>query len=163
MVECYSLIPDSGGAGKHRGGLGLERVTRARAPMTFGSQIERAHCKPWGLAGGGEATGNEVALQINGQWKEDFPNAKVLIAPIKPGESFRLRSGGGGGYGPAWERDLAAVQNDVKQGYVSVAAAAELYGVVVDPVTFAVDRTASDARRAALRTEAAKERVSPSA
>jgi N-methylhydantoinase B len=130
--------------------------------MTFGSQIERAHCKPWGLAGGLEATGNEVGLRIDGKWKEDFPNAKVLIAAIKPGDEFRLRSGGGGGYGPPWERDIAAVQNDVKQGYVSVKAAAELYGVAVDPETFAVDRPATERLRAALRSAAeAKVPVSP--
>ena len=63
-----------------------------------------------------EATGNEVALRIDGKWKEDFPNAKVLIAPIKPGDAFRLRSGGGGGYGPPWERDLAAVHRRREAG-----------------------------------------------
>jgi N-methylhydantoinase B len=150
VVESYSLIPDSGGAGKHRGGLGLERVTRARSPMTFGSQIERAHCKPWGLAGGLEATGNEIALRLGDKWKNDFPNAKVMIAPIKPGDAFRVRSGGGGGYGPPWERDIDAVAWDVKQGYVSVEAAAELYGVAVDAATFAVDEAKTRALRAAL-------------
>jgi N-methylhydantoinase B len=158
VVERYALIPDSGGAGKYRGGLGLERVTRARAPMTFGSQIERAHCKPWGLDGGLEATGNEVALRIDGKWKEDFPNAKVLIAAIKPGDEFRIRSGGGGGYGPPWERDVAAVQDDVKQGYVSAQAAAELYGVAIDAATLAIDHAATERLRAALRAK-----VSPSA
>ena len=159
VVESYSLIPDSGGAGKHRGGLGLERVTRARCNMTFGSQIERAHCKPWGLAGGLEATGNEIGLRYGDSWKEDFPNAKVMIAPIKPGDAFRLRSGGGGGYGPPWERDVAAVQEDVRQGYVSVKAAAELYGVAVDPWTFAVDEAETRRLRAALATTA----INPSA
>jgi N-methylhydantoinase B len=154
VVERYALIPDSGGAGKHRGGLGLERVTRALSPMTFGSQIERAHCKPWGLAGGGEATGNEVALRRNGVWKEDFPNAKVLLAEIKPGDAFRLRSGGGGGWGHPWERPLEAVREDVRQGYVSVKAARDLYGVVIDSETFAVDEAATNARRAELRAAA---------
>ena len=151
-MERYELIPDSGGAGKYRGGLGLERVTRARSPITFGSQIERAHCKPWGLDGGQEATGNSVGLRIDGRWKEDFPNAKVLIAPLKAGDAYRLRSGGGGGYGAAWQRDVAAVQSDVKQGYVSAAAAAELYGVVLDPATFDIDEDATAKKRAALRT-----------
>jgi N-methylhydantoinase B len=151
VVENYALIPDSGGAGKYRGGLGLERVTRARSPITFGSQIERAHCKPWGLDGGNEATGNEVALRLDGTWKEDFPNAKVLIAPIKAGDAYRLRSGGGGGYGAPWLREAEAVQSDAKQGYISVAAAAELYGVVLDPETFAIDANATAQKRAALQ------------
>ena len=78
VVERYALVPDSGGAGRHRGGLGVERVVRARTDMIFNSQIDRAHCKPWGSNGGREATGNEVALRIGGKWKTDFPNAKVL-------------------------------------------------------------------------------------
>jgi N-methylhydantoinase B len=154
VVERYALIPDSGGAGKYRGGLGLERVTRARTPMTFGSQIDRAHCKPWGLDGGLEATGNAIALRLDGRWKEDFPNAKVMIAPLKPGDEFRLRSGGGGGYGPPWQRDIAAVRDDVKQGYVSAKAARDLYGVAIDPETLVVDEAETARLRDTLRAKA---------
>jgi N-methylhydantoinase B len=155
VVERYALIPDSCGAGRHRGGLGVERVVRARSAITFGSQIERAHCKPWGLEGGGEAAGNSVALRLNGAWKEDFPNAKVLVALLKAGDAFRLRSGGGGGYGPPWERPAEAVQRDVREGYVSLKAAAELYGVVLDPATLAIDAAATAHLRAALGSAAA--------
>jgi N-methylhydantoinase B len=150
VVESYSLIPDSGGAGRHRGGLGLERTVRARSPIIFGSQIERAHCKPWGLDGGLEASGNSVALRLDGKMKDDFPNAKVLIAPLKEGDAFILRSGGGGGYGPPWARDVAAVREDVRQGYVSAEAARTLYGVAVDPETFAIDEGETRRLRAAL-------------
>jgi N-methylhydantoinase B len=164
VVERYALIPDSCGAGRHRGGLGVERVVRARSTITFGSQIERAHCLPWGLEDGLEATGNAVALRLDGAWKEDFPNAKVLVALLKSGDAFRLRSGGGGGYGVPWERPAEAVQHDVKQGYVSLRAAAELYGVVLDPATFALDRVATERLRAALASAtAAKAAVSSSA
>ena len=52
VVERYALVPDSGGAGRHRGGLGVERVVRARANVTLNTQTERAHCRPWGLGGG---------------------------------------------------------------------------------------------------------------
>ncbi|HEY3639768.1 MAG TPA: hydantoinase B/oxoprolinase family protein, partial [Xanthobacteraceae bacterium] len=99
VVESYRLVPDSGGAGRHRGGLGVERVVRARGAITMNTQIERAHCKPWGLAGGLAGTGNDVALRLDGRWKTDFPNAKVLVAALKAGDAFRIRSGGGGGYG----------------------------------------------------------------
>jgi N-methylhydantoinase B len=148
VVERYALVPDSGGAGRHRGGLGLERVVRARSDITLNTQSERAHCRPWGLDGGLEATGNAVALRFGGAWKTDFPNAKVLVAQIKTGDAFRLRSGGGGGYGSPLARPIEDVANDVRQGYVSVAAAAELYGVVIDPETFAVDAAASARLRA---------------
>ena len=93
VVENYRLVPDSGGPGRHRGGLGVERTVRARTNVTMNTQIERAHCRPWGLEGGLEGTGNAVALRLGGAWKTDFPNAKVLVAQLKPGDAFRIRAG----------------------------------------------------------------------
>ena len=148
VVERYALASDSGGAGLHRGGLGIDRIVRARTPMTLNTQIDRAHCRPWGLEGGLDGTGNEVSLRRGGAWKTDFPNAKVLVAELAPGDAFRLRSGGGGGYGSPLLRSVELVADDVKQGYVSVAAAADLYGVVVDPDTFEVDPAATARLRA---------------
>jgi N-methylhydantoinase B len=152
VIEGYRLVPDSGGAGRHRGGLGVERTVRARTPITMNTQIERAHCRPWGLAGGREGTGNSVALRIGGAWKTDFPNAKVLVTALKTGDAFYLRSGGGGGYGSPLERPVEDVREDVRQGYVSIEAAAELYGVVLDPTTLAIDATATERRRAEMRS-----------
>jgi N-methylhydantoinase B len=149
LVERFELIPDSGGAGRHRGGLGIARTTRALTGVTVNTQSERSACPPWGLDGGGEATGNKVAFRVGGGWKDDFPNAKVLVAQLKPGDAFRISSGGGGGYGAPFERPIEDVREDVRQGYVSVKAAAKLYGVVVDAETFAVDRAATDKLRAA--------------
>jgi N-methylhydantoinase B len=149
MVERFELIPDSGGAGRHRGGLGIARTTRALTNVTVNTQSERSACPPWGLDGGGEATGNKVAFRVNNGWKDDFPNAKVLVAQLKPGDAFRISSGGGGGYGAPFERPVEDVREDVRQGYVSVKAAAERYGVVVDGETFAVDQAATDKLRAA--------------
>jgi N-methylhydantoinase B len=139
VVERYALVPDSAGAGRHRGGLGVERVVRALSDITLNTQIERAHCRPWGLEGGEEGTGNDVALRLGGTWKTDFPNAKVLVAQVKTGDAFRLRSGGGGGYGSPFERPVAHVRDDVRQGYVSAKEAAAHYGVAIDPQTFEVD------------------------
>jgi N-methylhydantoinase B len=151
VVESYRLVPDSAGAGRHRGGLGVERVVRARTAITMNTQIERAHCKPWGLQGGIAGSGNEVALRLAGAWKTDFPNAKVLVAALKAGDAFRIRSGGGGGYGSPLERPAELVQEDVRQGYVSIAAAAELYGVVIDEATLAIDLVATEKLRATRR------------
>src|SRR6476646_8235081 len=149
MIERFELIPDSGGAGRHRGGLGIARTVRALSPMTVNSQSDRSKCPPWGLDGGGDATGNNIAFRLAGEWKTDFPNAKVLVAQLKTEDAWRISSGGGGGYGPAFERPVADVREDVRQGYVSVQAAAERYGVVVDAETFAVDQAATDKLRAA--------------
>jgi N-methylhydantoinase B len=73
----------------------------------------------------------------------------VLVAQLKPGDAFRISSGGGGGYGNAFERPAEDVAEDVRQGYVSVKAAADRYGVVIDAATFAVDRAATDKLRSA--------------
>src|ERR1700694_1148142 len=67
VVESYRLVPDSGGAGRHRGGLGVERVVRARTNLTVNTQSDRAHCRPWGLDGGLDGTGNQVALRLDGE------------------------------------------------------------------------------------------------
>jgi N-methylhydantoinase B len=150
VVERYALVPDSGGAGRHRGGLGVERVVRARTDITLNTQIERAHCRPWGLNGGRDGKGNAVALRFGSQWKTEFPNAKVLVAQIRTGDAFRLRSGGGGGYGSPLERPVQDVREDVRQGYVSVHEAAEFYGVVIDGETFKVNEGATALLRARL-------------
>ena len=154
VVESCRLIQDSGGAGKFRGGLGIESVIRARSPLTVNTQTDRAHCKPWGLDEGRDATGNQVHVRISGQWKTDQPNAKLLVTHLKAGDAFRARSGGGGGYGSPLERPVEKVREDVRQGYVSTAAARDFYGVVVDPETFVVDDAATERLRASLRQNA---------
>jgi N-methylhydantoinase B len=149
LVERFELIQDSGGPGKYRGGLGIARTTRALSPLAVNTQSERSACPPWGLDGGDEAAGNQVAFRLKGEWKTDFKNAKVLVAQLNAEDAFRISSGGGGGYGPAHQRAIESVREDVRQGYVSVKAAAEKYGVVVDPETFAVDNAATEKLRAA--------------
>jgi N-methylhydantoinase B len=148
LVESNRLIEDSGGAGRRRGGLGVERVVQARADMVFNTQIDRVHCAPWGLEDGLEGKGNQVALRLEGEWKEDFPNAKVLTAHLKAGEAFRLSSGGGGGFGSPLERPVDEVCHDVRQGYVSLERAAALYGVIIDPQSLEPDLAATGKRRA---------------
>ncbi len=143
VIERHALVPDSGGAGRHRGGLGVERVVRARTDVTLTTQVDRVLCRPWGLAGGRDGRANSVALRVNTQWKTNLPNAKMLTAQIKAGDAFRLRSGGGGGYGPPLERPVRDVLNDVWQGYVTVHEAAVFYGVVIDPATFKVNEPAT--------------------
>jgi N-methylhydantoinase B len=147
VVERFELIPDSGGAGRHRGGLGIARTVRALTPITVNTQSDRSKNPPWGLDGGGHATGNRIALRLGNEWKDDFPNAKVLVANLKAGDAFRISSGGGGGYGSPFERPMEDVAEDVRQGYVSVQAAEEKYGVAVDQDTFDVDPAATERLR----------------
>jgi N-methylhydantoinase B len=149
LIERYALIPDSGGAGRHRGGLGCETVIRALTDVTMNASIDRAHCLPWGLHGGLEGTGNQVLLRRDGEWETERVNAKVLTAQLKKGDAYALRSGGGGGFGSPLERPPDLVRDDVRQGYVSVAAARDYYGVVIDRSTLEVDESATRSERAA--------------
>jgi N-methylhydantoinase B len=150
LIERYALIEDSGGPGKHRGGLGCETIVQALTDVTLNASIDRAHCLPWGLMGGLEASGNQVLLRRNGEWDKERVNAKVLTAQLKAGDAYALRSGGGGGFGSPLERPPARVADDVRQGYVSLPAARDYYGVVLDPATLAVDEAATEAMRGSL-------------
>jgi len=132
LIENYNLRQDSGGPGEFRGGLGCENTVQARADLMLNAQVERMHCKPWGLNGGMEAAGNAVVLRADGTWKEDYPNAKLLTARILEGDAFAVRSGGGGGFGDPHKRPAETVAHDVRQGYVSVESAERDYGVICD-------------------------------
>jgi N-methylhydantoinase B len=101
--------------------------------VTVNVQIDRVHCRPWGLAGGHEGMGNRVALRLKGKEVGDLPNAKVLAQRLMAGEAITLSAGGGGGFGPPQERDPARVAHDVRQGYVSAAVARDVYRVALKP------------------------------
>jgi N-methylhydantoinase B len=151
LVERYGLYEDSGGPGTFRGGLGAEYTVRARGDIMLNAQIERVNCRPWGLAGGLSGAGNQVTVQRAGGEDAFFPSGKVLSQLIHPGDSFTLRSGGGGGYGSPLDRDPARVEQDVIQGYVSRDKAENVYGVVFDADATGVDAAATERRRSGLR------------
>ncbi|MGD9921506.1 MAG: hydantoinase B/oxoprolinase family protein [Pseudorhodoplanes sp.] len=127
-IESKQLRVDSGGAGRYRGGLGVEKVYRFLQEVTLLTKIERTACPPWGVEGGmpglspgGElvrAGGDRVSLR-KGQWA------------VSAGDVARILSGGGGGYGPAVERNPESVVMDVRMGYVSRECALRDYRVVV--------------------------------
>lgn len=150
LVERYALREDSGGAGKHRGGLGCEQVVRALGDISFNAQIDRVDCRPWGLYGGLSGLGNEVSLTKDAQ-EILFHSGKVLSQKLKPGDRYRLRSGGGGGFGSPLDRATSDVEWDIRQGYVSAEKASELYGAAVDSETGRVDAGETGRLRARMR------------
>ncbi len=154
LVERYALRPDSGGAGRFRGGLGCEQVVQALHDIRFNSQMDRVKCKPWGLAGGLSGSGNSVAIHRFGKADEQrFHNGKALNQVLHAGDAYVLRSGGGGGFGSPLERDLESLARDIRCGYVSQEAAERDYGAVFAPGTATIDAAATAARRAAMRAQ----------
>ncbi len=132
LVEQVALRPDSGGAGKQRGGLGTEVIIQALGGMGVDTYIDRVHCKPWGLHGGHDGLGNGVELKLGKDWNAGLPNGKALSVRLKPGDALKLQAGGGGGFGDPKERDPSKVAHDVTEGYVTPQAAREHYGVALD-------------------------------
>ena len=154
LIERYCLRPDSGGAGRYRGGLGTEQVVQALHPIGFSSQMDRVKCKPWGLFGGMSGFGNGVALHRFGKTDETlFPNGKALNQTLQAGDAYILRSGGGGGYGSPLERDLEALERDVRSGYVTQKSAEENYGAVFMGDTLEIDAAATNAKRDEMRAK----------
>jgi N-methylhydantoinase B len=146
LVERYSIRDDSSGAGRTRGGLGAEMVVQALSPFSLTTRIDRMHCKPWGLDGGGEAAGNGIGIRRNGKWEMDLPNAKIFNVRLNRGDAYMMQSGGGGGFGDPMERDPELVAEDVRQGYVTSKVAHNVYGVVLNS-NGGVDLAATKLRR----------------
>jgi N-methylhydantoinase B len=126
-VERYGLVPDSGGAGKHRGGLAVERVWRCLTPDTsLIVRSDRSAHPPYGLAGGEPgALSSNVLLRPDGS-EEVLPS--MFSTTIGEGDVYVHRTAGGGGWGDPRERDPAAISADVADGKVTPEAAREAYG-----------------------------------
>ncbi len=123
----YGLLPDSGGAGRHRGGLGLWREWRVDCQSAqLSTNLDRFKFPPFGLDGGLPASLSTLALIRDGQ-KQALPS-KVTNLMLRQGDIVRLETSGGGGFGPPESRERALVERDLRRGYVSAAAASALYG-----------------------------------
>lgn len=129
-VECYQLIPDSGGAGKQRGALGIRRDIRILIDeVTWARYGDRQKFAPFGLFGGKEGGMGQFVLNP-GTPEERVAKSKGLDM-LKAGEVVSLRLPGAGGYGDPKERHLPALLRDVRDGKVSLEAARRSYGVEI--------------------------------
>jgi N-methylhydantoinase B len=148
IVEERSLVCDSGGPGKMRGGLGRKMIIRVpdddtapQGPTSIALQAGRFKYPPRGLFGAG--SGALAQFLVNG--KDGDPSGLTLC---QKGDVIQFISAGGGGYGNAFERNPEAVEQDVINGYVSIEKARDDYGVVIDPDTLKVDLVATENIRA---------------
>jgi len=128
-VTQYALVPDSGGAGKYRGGLGLTREVMCMMPASFAAERMRPSIKPYGLFGG-EGGGTDAG----GELLPDGSMGKAF-GDLAMGGKACIRTSGGGGWGNSLERPIEKVEWDVLNGYISLEAAREIYGCVINPET----------------------------
>jgi len=129
--EKYELAVNSGGPGKHRGGLGVERVIRMDGHVGTASVMGDGEVNAgWGLFGGKAGHGQRLVRNL-GAANEFNIGMFRSGAKVHEGDKLDLWSGGGGGYGDPLERDPKAVLNDVMDGYVSIDGALRDYGVIV--------------------------------
>jgi N-methylhydantoinase B len=117
LMRRVELAPDSCGAGKHRGGLGLDMDFEMLDECWLTSVLDRTKNAPWGLEGGTEARPNSVSLTLPDGSRKDF--AKITRLQLPPGSVLELRTAGGGGYGAPDERDLEAIERDLLEGYIT--------------------------------------------
>jgi N-methylhydantoinase B len=138
LTRSFSLVTDSGGAGRHRGGLGTARVLEVLAPEIIVSALfDRMLIPPWGLRGGhaGGATGIEIKRSGDDDFRL-FSDVYGTVSPSKfsnivvnAGDLIRLTSSGGGGFGDPGERPPDEVLRDLRNRYISASEAANRYGV----------------------------------
>ena len=132
-VERYEVNPDSGGAGRYRGGCGAIRVWRLLegADATGALCMERMTSPPFGLLGGKAGAAAAVKLTTPDGATRHLPGKGAFSAPA--GSVIEMITPGSGGFGPVAARDPTAIGRDLLDGYVSVAAAQRDYGIVDPP------------------------------
>jgi N-methylhydantoinase B len=119
-IQRYEFIPDSGGAGKFRGGLSLRRDIQFHTDVTWARYSDRQKFAPQGVFGGKE--GAKGAFLLNPGTERQTRGKAKGVDPLEAGDVLSIRLPGSGGYGPPWERDPQSVAWDVKNGKVSMTA-----------------------------------------
>lgn len=125
VVEQAELAADSGGAGRFRGGLGCDYRIRVVEDCWVTPTLERTKTAPWALDGGSEGRPNSGLVRYPDGTSEPLGKATGMRVP--KGSVVEVHGGGGGGFGPPAERDVEAVLADLREGYVTEAAARRDY------------------------------------
>ncbi len=128
LLDEYCFVPDSGGAGRHRGGLGMARQIRIRSDNTIFSARSDAHLVAAPGVFGGKSSNVTRIVRNPGSPNAEELHSKVSGLVMKAGETVRVETLGGGGYGPPSERPLPLLAADLREGKVTRAAAERDYG-----------------------------------
>lgn len=155
LVNEYEIAADSMGAGKWRGAPGFKYTLTPYECSTTEVSSYHSECynTTYGLLGGKPTAGGCVY-----DWDPQHPEKKrfhssISVFNLKPGASRTAIMGGGGGYGDALERKLELVRDDARDEVISLAAVREEYGVVLHPITYAIDYEATEKLRSKLKSE----------
>jgi N-methylhydantoinase B len=128
MMQQFKLVPDSGGAGQHRGGPGYIRDYLILQDGRFTGGSSRYIIPPMGKAGGSPGQSGHLAINPGTKEERRF-RSQVSGLNVKRGDVVRLQTAGGGGLGPPKKRELHRVISDLQNGYISPKAAKEVYGM----------------------------------
>jgi N-methylhydantoinase B len=154
-VERYELLPDSGGPGRHRGGLGLRREVRyLSGEGYFTNRSDGQRFPPVGVLGGGTGAPSRHRITRGDGTAVALPS-KVTNLTIGAGDLVSLETAGGGGWGAPATRDPEAVLRDVLDGKVSPTVARDVYRVAIDVAAGRVDAATTARLRGAVSTAAA--------
>ena len=128
LVDEYALVPDSGGAGTQRGGVGIARqISAMQDDIIFSIRSDSHVIGAPGVFGGGEGGTADLIRNADGLDCESL-SSKVSHIELREGDSMRLETAGGGGYGPPADRALVALGADLQDGLVSRQKAEQDYG-----------------------------------
>jgi N-methylhydantoinase B len=148
VMRSYEIIPDSGGPGQFRGGLGVKLEFQVFHPdaMVTARGMERFKLEPWGIAGG--RAGMTGSCVINRGTERANDVGKVDLLRLQPGDTVSMYSPSGGGYGDPLLRDPQKVLLDYRSGWVTASFARQEYGVVIE--RGALDLPATERLRASM-------------
>ncbi|QEW24058.1 Acetophenone carboxylase delta subunit (plasmid) [Paracoccaceae bacterium] len=147
LYHRYALHEGSGGAGRHRGGFGLDYEVELRKGTARASFVmDHGRFGPQGVLGGADGQVNRVTVTQGGVETTPEHLSKAQDIPLQAGDRVRVATPGGGGYGDPFTRDPALVAEDVRLGRYTPQQAKQRFGVVVG-VSGQVDATATDAER----------------
>ena len=149
-VERYGFVPDSGGAGRHRGGLAIERTFRLLADeATLTVRSDKRRFPPYGLAGGRPGSGSLSVVNPGTARERVLPVLVTEPVALERGDVFRHVLAAGGGWGDPRDRDPERVLEDLRLGRVTLEGARRDYGVaiVARDGGYAIDAAATAALR----------------
>ncbi len=150
LIEGYSTIMDTGGAGKHRGGNGVEKIFLLLEEGDISIHDDRHLSQPWGILGGRPGAYSEKWLVRKDGTRSPLPS-KVDNVRVYAGDRVIFRTAGAGGWGDPLERDPMRTRNDVARKLMSATKARDEYGVVLTGARFDLDRRATDELRDSMR------------